>query len=143
MKIANEEKMIQLGVNFARQLMPGDVVELIGDVGAGKTTFMRGVLRGLGSSEQAVSPSYTISCEYQTTRARVVHFDFYRLLDGAMVGHEVEEAIGGGESIVAIEWSNVLDISLPISRYVVVIDYAKNIDERTVSIRKNNQKVVV
>ena len=68
------------GADFAQTLRPGDVVTLDGDLGAGKTAFARGVLRGLGYTGRVTSPTFAIANEYSAPGGAVVHFDLYRVL---------------------------------------------------------------
>ena len=75
------EETEALGAKFALSLHPGDVVAFSGDLGAGKTAFTRGVLRGLGYTGRVTSPTFAIANEYHTDRADVAHFDLYRILD--------------------------------------------------------------
>ena len=69
------------GRDLAERLEPGDLVLLRGDLGAGKTTLVRGILAGLGHSGSVKSPTYTLLEPYQLTSRTVLHFDFYRIGD--------------------------------------------------------------
>src|SRR5450432_3496802 len=64
---------------WAQALVPNDVVALVGDLGAGKTHFVKGLLQGLESAEEATSPTFTLVHEYRGGRLPLFHFDFYRL----------------------------------------------------------------
>lgn len=93
-----------LGARLAKQLRPGDVIAYLGDLGAGKTAFTRGLARGLGIFEPVTSPTYTIVNEYQG-RLPLFHFDMYRLRDADELfdlGWEDYLARGG---VCAVEWS--------------------------------------
>ena len=81
MLIHSETEMLEYGKNYAANLQIPAVIELVGDVGAGKTTFVRGLALGLGISEPLSSPSFTISRFYQGSKATLTHYDFYRLED--------------------------------------------------------------
>ena len=107
-----------LGENIAKNLVGGEVVELLSDLGGGKTTFTRGLVRGLGSTDTVTSPTFTISKEYggAGSRLRIYHFDFYRLQDAALLTDEVAEIIGDPESIVVVEWANIIKHILPKNR---------------------------
>ena len=98
-----------LGARLAQQLRPGDVIAYLGDLGAGKTAFTRGLARGLGIQEPVTSPTYTIVNEYQG-RLPLFHFDRYRLHDADELfdlGWEDYLDRGG---VCAVEWSeNVAD----------------------------------
>ena len=89
--IASESEMLAFGAEFARSLTHFPVtIELIGDVGAGKTTFTRGLARGLGIKSEVTSPSFTISKSYafkdqSGTPRTLTHYDFYRLQDPGLM----------------------------------------------------------
>ena len=99
-----------LGAALARRLGPGSVVAFTGDLGAGKTAFVRGMAAGLGISTRVTSPTFTIVNEYEDGRLPLFHFDMYRL-DSADelydIGWEDYLARGG---VCAVEWSeNIAD----------------------------------
>lgn len=94
----------ELGQRLAAQLRPGSVVSFYGDLGAGKTAFIRGIARGLGISDAVTSPTYTIVNEYRGSTP-LFHFDLYRLSgpdDLFDIGWEDYLARGG---VCAVEWS--------------------------------------
>ena len=99
-----------LGAALAERLKPGTVVAFSGDLGAGKTAFVRGMARGLGSSERVTSPTFTIVNEYEGGRLPLFHFDMYRLGSSDElfdIGWE-DYLVRGG--VCAVEWSeNVSD----------------------------------
>ena len=99
-----------LGAALAERLKPGTVVAFSGDLGAGKTAFVRGMARGLGISERVTSPTFTIVNEYEGGRLPLFHFDMYRLGSSDElfdIGWEDYLARGG---VCAVEWSeNVSD----------------------------------
>jgi tRNA threonylcarbamoyladenosine biosynthesis protein TsaE len=77
--VEKEATMIALGKHCAKQLTPPFVCYLMGDLGAGKTTWMKGILKGLGSKERLTSPTYPIVKRYQIGNKSLIHFDLYRL----------------------------------------------------------------
>lgn len=94
------------------------VFELIGDVGAGKTTFVRAFAQGLGIKEPVTSPSFSISNRYSfrydsKTPAELIHYDFYRLDDPGLMSYELEEALSSSNSVVMIEWGDSIKTLLP------------------------------
>jgi len=99
-----------VGLTLGEILMPGAVIAFRGDLGAGKTTFIRGLARGLGYKDLVTSPTYTIVNEYLGGRLPLFHFDMYRLAssdDLWDIGWEDYLERGG---ICAVEWSeNVAD----------------------------------
>jgi tRNA threonylcarbamoyladenosine biosynthesis protein TsaE len=114
--------MQRFGEMVGARLVGGEVFELVGDVGAGKTTFVRGLAKGLGVSEQVQSPTFTISREYHCRDdLRLVHYDFYRLNEAGLMADELAESIGDKKSIVVIEWSGVASDQLPVGRIAIEI----------------------
>lgn len=95
------------GAELARDLEAGSVVALVGDLGAGKTTFVRGVARGLGLTDlhEVVSPTYAILHDHDTPRGLLVHADFYRL-DGpeSALGLGLEDYFRRADVFVFVEW---------------------------------------
>ena len=73
------EETYNLGVEIGRQLKPGDIVCLDGDLGVGKTVFSQGVAAGLGIKEPICSPTFTLIQEYEEGRIPLYHFDVYRI----------------------------------------------------------------
>ena len=100
----------RIGERLGTVLTPGTVLAYLGDLGAGKTAFTRGLARGLGASETVTSPTYTIVNEYLSGRLPLFHFDMYRLSSGEElwdIGWEDYLDRGG---VCAVEWSeNVAD----------------------------------
>lgn len=100
-----EEETAAAGASLARALAPGAVVLLYGQLGAGKTAFVRGLARGVGAAPEDVSsPTFTLIQEYRGERAVVFHVDLYRLEPREVDDLGLEELIAGG-GIVAIEWA--------------------------------------
>ena len=91
---------------WAETLQPNDVVALVGDLGAGKTHFVKGLLQGMESPEEATSPTFTLLHEYRRGRLPVYHFDFYRLevrSEIEPIGFEDYLDEGG---ITVVEWAD-------------------------------------
>lgn len=123
MKIASEAEMMAFGKQFAKGLKPPKIIELVGDVGAGKTTLVRGLAKGLGVKEPITSPSFTISKEYAFDGGILIHYDFYRLQDpGLMVG-DLEESINDPQAITIVEWADSVENVLPDDRVRIIIKY--------------------
>ena len=99
------------------------VIELIGDVGAGKTTFVRGLAKGLGIEESITSPSFTISKSYAGKNKTLVHYDFYRLQDPGIMKAELEEDLKNPNNIIVIEWSDNIKNLLPKNHTIININY--------------------
>ena len=98
------------------------VIELVGDVGAGKTTFVKGLAKGLGITEEISSPSYTINRQYEIPDGRMLsHYDFYRLVEPGIIKAEIAEDIADENTITVIEWVESVSDVLPEKRIIVVI----------------------
>lgn len=95
----------KLGRQLAGQLQAGDVICLVGDLGAGKTTFVQGLAQGIGARQAATSPSFVLVHEYQG-RLRLFHLDLYRV-SGDLTEIGVEELLGGDAASV-VEWAERL-----------------------------------
>ena len=128
------EQTEQLGADFAKTLSPGDIVAFSGDLGAGKTAFSRGVLRGLSYEGRVTSPTFAIANEYQTPGGPVVHLDLYRLTDPDSLYEIGFDEYLDGSRIVLIEWSENAGDSLPDFYKTVHISYGNDNNERTVTI---------
>jgi tRNA threonylcarbamoyladenosine biosynthesis protein TsaE len=101
---ADEEATADAGARLAESLGAGQVVLLHGDLGAGKTAFVRGIARGLGADEGEVSsPTFTLVQEYRG-RVTLFHVDLYRLEEREVDDLGLEELILG-DGVVAIEWA--------------------------------------
>jgi tRNA threonylcarbamoyladenosine biosynthesis protein TsaE len=107
--LADEAATLAFAADFAKNLLPPCTVALVGDLGAGKTTFVRGVLRALGVTGSIKSPTYALVESYETSKGELHHFDAYRI-----EGRDDFEARGGFDyfddrSIRFIEWPEKLD----------------------------------
>ncbi len=119
--------MLNYGKNFAKNLKTPQIIELIGDVGAGKTTFVRGLAEGLKIKEPITSPSFTISKSYALpTGGHLVHYDFYRLNDPGLMTEDLSENLNNSNNIVIIEWGNSIANILPKDRLKIKIGYTDN-----------------
>lgn len=103
----SESETSAVGEAFAARVAPGDVILLFGDLGAGKTAFVRGLARGLGAADAEVtSPTFTLVQEYRA-RLMLYHADLYRLAPPEVVDLGLDELAAGG--ILAVEWAERWD----------------------------------
>lgn len=103
---ASESETEAAGEQLGRRLAPGALVLLYGELGAGKTAFVRGLAQGVGAPPQEVSsPTFTIIQEYVGTRSRLHHVDLYRLAAAEIDDLGLDDLIESG-AIVAIEWAD-------------------------------------
>lgn len=132
--ISSTESMKELGTLIGEQLVGGECLELIGDVGAGKTTFTKGLALGLGVEEDVQSPSFTISRVYDGRDGlRLDHYDFYRLPDAGILEYEFAESISDKRVVTVVEWAEVVQGILPKNRIALRI-IATGDEERKVVI---------
>jgi len=102
---ASETETSVAAESFGRDLRPGDVVLLYGDLGAGKTAFVRGLARGIGANPDEVSsPTFTLIQEYAGSSATLFHVDLYRLEPAEIDDLGLDDLVAG-DGIVAIEWA--------------------------------------
>lgn len=110
--LPNREATIDLGRRLAPLLAAGDVLVLNGDLGAGKTTFTKGVAAGLGINQTIKSPTFTIIREYQDGRLPLYHMDIYRLENGGAEDLGLEEYFDG-DGVSMVEWAQFIADDLP------------------------------
>ncbi len=110
--VNSESEMMALGQQLAETLQGGEVLGLVGDLGAGKTHLVQGILRGLGAADPAASPTFSLVHEHADGRIPAAHFDFYRM-------KSAEEALGMGwdeylssGSVLLVEWADRFDGAL-------------------------------
>lgn len=119
-EVHSAEEMQDFGRRIGRVLQGGEVLELVGDIGAGKTTLVKGVARGLGVDSPVQSPSFTISQVHEGDRGIfLAHYDFYRLSDPGILRDELTEVTRDDTTVTVIEWADTVRDVLPGSRYVI------------------------
>lgn len=134
--VKTDSDMKALGHRLGEQLRGGEVVELIGDVGAGKTTLAKGIATGLGVDEDVQSPSFTISRTYDAQGGLILeHYDFYRLQEAGIMAYELSESVADPKTIVLVEWAETVASVLPGERVVIRIDYHPEDNGRSVTVR--------
>ena len=99
-----EADTLALGADLAAALRPGLVVYLRGDLGSGKTTLARGILRGLGFEGRVKSPTFTLVEAYKFSSLYLYHFDFYRFEDPQELADAGFQEYFGEEALCLIEW---------------------------------------
>lgn len=123
--------MLKFGENLGKSLRAPALIELVGDVGTGKTTITRGIAKGLGISEPVTSPSFTIAKRYAFPLAdgktgTLVHYDFYRLDDPGIMSEDLEESLSDQNTITIIEWGNSVENLLPKDHQIIHINYLED-----------------
>ena len=136
-EVSSVEETWALAKKLAKELKPGDVVCLEGDLGAGKTTFTQGLAAALGVPGRVTSPTFCIVQEHQSPDVLLVHMDLYRLH-----GEEDVEAIGWEDylsrgAIIAVEWPERAGALLPSSAHHVAFHH-KGEEKRRITIDKGS-----
>jgi tRNA threonylcarbamoyladenosine biosynthesis protein TsaE len=137
----SENETISLGRKFADHLNLGDVVALNGQLGSGKTQFVKGICLGLGVVEVVTSPSFITMNEYKGVRNgaqsfSVFHFDFYRIKSLDEVYDLGIEEFLYGKGICLIEWARAAVSILPEKRYEVTLDVLDDQNAREIRIEE-------
>jgi len=115
--VKSEVEMKALGARLGALLRGGESIELSGDVGAGKTTFVKGLAVGLAIDEDVQSPSFTVSRVYDARDGlQLAHYDFYRLQDAGIMANELDEVIRDDSVVTVVEWADIVEGVLPAER---------------------------
>ena len=121
-EVNSENETKALGERIGKALVGGEVFELVGDVGAGKTTFVKGLARGLGIDDDVQSPSFTINRVYDGRDGlRLSHYDFYRLNDAGIMADELREVVKDKTVVTVVEWADIIEGVLPAGHYAIRI----------------------
>ena len=129
LRTASAAETEALGEELANRLRPGDLLLLAGELGAGKTTFVRGLARGLGSSAPVQSPTFQLVRVYPG-RIQLAHLDLYRLETGSELGDlGLEDLLEAG--VVAVEWGDRLRLDHPQTNRIRFL--APSPDERVIT----------
>jgi tRNA threonylcarbamoyladenosine biosynthesis protein TsaE len=107
------ENTLQIASEIGSKLKGGEVIELVSDLGGGKTAFVKGLVAGMGSSDSVSSPSFTLTNEYAAEGFRLLHYDLYRLREAGVMRHELTEVCGDPKKVVVIEWADIVADVLP------------------------------
>ena len=137
-KFSSESEMIEFGKKLAGTLNFPTVIELVGDVGAGKPTITKGIAKGFGIEEEITSPTFTLSKHYYFTHngknRSLVHYDFYRLQDPGIMSEDLLENIADPDTITVIEWGDSVSDLLPVDhlRFFITIndDGTRSIEQK-------------
>ena len=128
------EDTLMLGELLGRACRGGEVFELISDLGGGKTSLVHGMARAFGVEDQVTSPTFSINNTYMSDSLTLQHFDFFRLTKSGVVGEELKEYLGDKDSIVVIEWGEIVHDILPIDRVTIHI-WTTDVEKRLFEIK--------
>lgn len=138
-EIKNEAEMKRFGEMLGSYLFGGCLIELVGDVGSGKTTLAKGIAVGLGVEDDVQSPSFTIKRVYDAHDHLILaHYDFYRLMDAGIMTNELEESLTDPNCVTIIEWGEIVDGVLPTDRISIKITSPTE-DSRELAIYANGE----
>lgn len=137
MQTTNADETKQIARDLAATLQGGEVIALIGDLGAGKTTFTQGLTEALGVTAKVKSPTFTVMNEYAAQKdaiTRVVHADFYRMEAADELRALALDDERRPDTIIVVEWPNAVPADIR-PDIVVTITHGEG-DERTIDIQK-------
>ncbi len=136
MESYSAEETFRLGEMTGGKLKPGTVICLDGDLGAGKTVFVKGVAKGLGVTDTVCSPTFTILQEYRDGRMPLYHFDVYRIEDPEEMYEIGFDDYLYGEGVCLIEWAKNVAELIPEGALKITItkDLDKGLSYRKISI---------
>ena len=122
------DETFALGKSLGELLKGGELFELHSDIGGGKTSFMKGLAEGMGSTENVQSPTFVVSAVYKCKGGKELHhYDFYRLADPGVMGQQLQESLDDPKVVTAVEWSDVVRGVL--TKPMVVISIHKQEDD--------------
>ena len=120
--VKNVTELAEVAQYLAENLPTKFCLELIGDVGAGKTTWTKALVEKLGSNDEVTSPSFAINNRYQLNDGREVsHYDFYRLGEAGVISQELLEDLVNPQTCVIVEWAETVSQVLPAERLQMTI----------------------
>lgn len=120
----SEAEMMELGARLGHELKGGQVITLSGDLGAGKTTLVRGMLRGLGFEGRVKSPSYGLVESYEIAGLEIHHLDLYRLGEPEELDFIGLEDLMGVDSVLLVEWPERAGGRLPAATRIISISFS-------------------
>ena len=138
----NADETRALAARLGRLLRPGDVLCLLGDLGAGKTTFTQGLARGLDlpPDEPINSPTYTLIAEHPGGRLPLYHFDVYRLPDSSGLTELAFDEYLEGRGVVVIEWADRIADALPLERLDLKLTATDGGDAREITLTPQGER---
>jgi tRNA threonylcarbamoyladenosine biosynthesis protein TsaE len=138
---SSERETVEVAKSFAVTLQRGDVVALSGELGTGKTRFVKGICEAFHTRHEVTSPSFVILNRYEGVDGRgaellIYHLDLYRVRSREEIYDIGFEEFFYGNGICLIEWPELLGELLPAGRYEVSLSYGAGADQRDIEIRR-------
>ena len=132
----SKEETVVLAEKLAKDLKGGDFLAFYGDLGAGKTTFIQGLAKGLGIEKRIISPTFIIMRHYKLPKGNFYHVDLYRTQSRHdLLGIGLDQIIQDENNIVALEWSEKIGDLMPKKRIEIRLKYLDD-NQREINIRK-------
>lgn len=137
----SREDTFAIGEKLGRQVKPGEVYALYGDLGVGKTVLTKGLAKGLGIREQVNSPTFTILQIYENGRLPLYHFDVYRIEEPEEMEEVGFDDYICGDGVSMIEWPERIEELLPswVRRVRITKDLARGLDYRRIEIGETGE----
>ncbi len=131
MQVNSENHLAEIAHEFSKKLKSGDWIRLEGELGAGKTTFIRKVLMALGYIDPVVSPTYPLLVEYEVEGQRIIHIDGFRLSPGQGMPWDFHE---WSDAIVFVEWPEKTSLPQDRFRYTIRLSPGSATESRNLEI---------
>ena len=127
---SSPEQTKQMATGFAENLHQGDLVAFYGDLGSGKTFFIKALCRALGVSREVTSPTFTLINQYVTpNNLTIYHFDFYRLENLGELQNLGLEEFFYNDNLCLVEWADKIESYLPVRRWNVILDFVPRLTQ--------------
>ena len=130
----SSQETTALAEKIGHKLRGGELIELSGDLGSGKTTFVSGLVLGAGSSDKVASPTFVINKVYKADKCGIYHFDFYRLHSPGLIKYELSDILNDKKAVIVIEWSDIVPNILPLIRLKVEFVFCPDINQRRITL---------
>ncbi|HUC95978.1 MAG TPA: tRNA (adenosine(37)-N6)-threonylcarbamoyltransferase complex ATPase subunit type 1 TsaE [Candidatus Saccharimonadia bacterium] len=135
----SSEDTIAFASRIGSKLKGGELIELVGDLGSGKTTFVTGLVMGAGSNSKVTSPSFVVNKIYRTPKFDIQHFDFYRLNSPGLIEYEIADILRDNRVVTIIEWADIVHDILPENRLKIELSFLPSDSERKITLHFQNQ----
>jgi tRNA threonylcarbamoyladenosine biosynthesis protein TsaE len=139
-KVLTFKEIDDFALKLGENLLKGDLIALIGDLGTGKTTFVQKIAKSIGVKENVKSPTFNYVLEYSSGRVPFYHFDVYRISEPLEIYELGYEDYLEGDGITVIEWANLIETELP-KEYIEIKIFHRDEETREIEINVIGNKV--